>query len=139
MAKPQPVSDKDGHYIVRVGDVLDDTRESPWPRRTDSTKADVRSSPVRITRLLGQGTFGKVVCAKNIDNGQEVAVKIMYALSRRPFLHVPLLTLHRVSSRAVPKYRDASKVEIKVLRKLAQEDPDNRQCVDRLSESVRSR
>ena len=31
--------------------------------------------------------------------------------------------------RAVPKYRDASKMEIRVLKKLKESDPLNRQCV----------
>jgi hypothetical protein len=45
------------------------------------------STPVRIERLLGQGTFGKVVAAKTIKTnhpslrtGDAVAVKIMFVL-----------------------------------------------------------
>lgn len=62
--------------------------------------------------MLGQGTFGKVVEA--IDqlapdpSKRRVAIKVI---------------------RAVQKYRDASRVEIKVLKLLSQRDPNNEKCV----------
>lgn len=56
-------------------------------------------------RLLGQGTFGKVVEAVDTQNNQRVAIKII---------------------RAIPKYRDASRIEIRVLQKLKERDPLNR-------------
>jgi len=74
--KPLPCDDKDGHYIIRPDDELGDTRR------------------YKIIKLLGQGTFGKVVEAWDRDDRCTVAVKII---------------------RAIQKYRDASKVEIKVL------------------------
>lgn len=52
-----PIKDKDGHYIVREGGML--TRR------------------YRIVRSLGQGTFGKVVCAYDEVEGVERAVKVM--------------------------------------------------------------
>ncbi|KAK9898829.1 kinase-like protein [Cystobasidium minutum MCA 4210] len=84
--KPLPVDDKDGHYIIRPDDELGDTRR------------------YKIIRLLGQGTFGKVVEAWDRDMRMKVAVKII---------------------RAIQKYRDASKVEIKVLNLLRERDPRN--------------
>lgn len=57
---------------------------------------------------MGQGTFGKVVEAVDIHNQNRVAIKII---------------------RAIPKYRDASKIEIRVLQKLKERDPSNVQCV----------
>ncbi|PKK65118.1 kinase-like protein [Rhizophagus irregularis] len=76
--------DKDGHYIVKIGDDL--------------------TSRYRITRQLGQGTFGKVVqCFDRVSN-RHVAIKII---------------------RAVQKYRDASKIEIRVLNTLRDQDPSN--------------
>ncbi|KAA1088630.1 dual specificity protein kinase kns1 [Puccinia graminis f. sp. tritici] len=85
-----PIDDKEGHYIVRQDDLLGDHR---------------------FVKLLGQGTFGKVVQATDlhapIDRSgrrKEVAVKVI---------------------RAVQKYRDASKIEIKVLNLLRERDPDN--------------
>ncbi len=57
-------------------------------------------------RLLGQGTFGKVVEAVDNQDGSKVAIKII---------------------RAIPKYRDASKIEVRVLQKLKERDPENRQ------------
>jgi dual-specificity kinase len=63
----------------------------------------------RTVRLLGQGTFGKVVEARDTqNNNQAVAIKII---------------------RAIPKYRDASRIEIRVLQRLKEKDPMNRQYV----------
>ena len=58
----------------------------------------------KITRLLGQGTFGKVVQCYDRQEGQYCAVKII---------------------RAVQKYRDASKIELRVLSTLSRNDPNN--------------
>jgi len=54
---------------------------------------------------LGQGTFGKVVEAIDTQTNKRVAIKII---------------------RAIPKYRDASKIEVRVLQKLKERDPLNR-------------
>jgi dual-specificity kinase len=61
--------------------------------------------PDRTIRLLGQGTFGKVVEALDTQTNSRVAIKII---------------------RAIPKYRDASKIEVRVLQKLKERDPTNR-------------
>lgn len=58
----------------------------------------------KIVRLLGQGTFGKVVEARHIESRRKVAIKVI---------------------RAVQKYRDASKIEIRVLETLKRNDPTN--------------
>ncbi|KAJ3345717.1 dual specificity protein kinase kns1 [Entophlyctis luteolus] len=77
--------DKDGHYIVRAGDFL--------------------TSRYQIVRLLGQGTFGKVVEAIDCSrSGARVAIKIV---------------------RSVQKYREAAKIEVKVLTALKKNDPLN--------------
>ncbi|KAJ2718760.1 serine threonine protein kinase CMGC group, partial [Coemansia sp. Cherry 401B] len=76
--------DRDGHYIVVPG------REFT-PR-------------FKIRRLLGQGTFGKVMECEDSASGRLVAIKVI---------------------RAVPKYRDAAKIEIRVLQTLQRHDPDN--------------
>jgi serine/threonine protein kinase len=62
----------------------------------------------KIVRLLGQGTFGKVVEARNVENRRKVAIKII---------------------RAVQKYRDASKIEIRVLETLRRHDSGNTKYV----------
>ena len=54
---------------------------------------------------MGQGTFGKVVEAVDVTNNKRVAIKII---------------------RAIPKYRDASKIEVRVLQKLKEKDPMNK-------------
>ncbi|KAG1823058.1 kinase-like domain-containing protein [Suillus variegatus] len=79
-----PCDDKEGHYIIVPDDII--------------------HNRYRTVRLLGQGTFGKVVEAVDIHNQDRVAIKII---------------------RAIPKYCDASKIEIRVLQKLKERDPSN--------------
>ncbi|KAF9353116.1 dual specificity protein kinase kns1 [Mortierella sp. NVP85] len=79
-----PWDDKEGHYIVVVNEDF--------------------TSRYKIIRLLGQGTFGKVVECYDRDTGRHCAIKII---------------------RAVQKYRDASKIEARVLTTLKQNDPPN--------------
>ncbi|KAB8297274.1 hypothetical protein EYC80_002634 [Monilinia laxa] len=96
-AKNSKVDDEDGHYIV-VPDTNLTTQYS-------------------VLKLLGQGTFGKVVQAKDhLDNGKLVAIKII---------------------RSVQKYRDASKIELRVLSTLKANDHENRnRFMDLLGQSV---
>ncbi|ODQ54814.1 kinase-like protein [Saitoella complicata NRRL Y-17804] len=58
----------------------------------------------KIMNILGQGTFGKVVKCWDRTHQKYVAIKVI---------------------RAVQKYRDASKVELRVLKTLRERDPDN--------------
>lgn len=85
-AEGPPWDDKDGHYIVQP-----------------NTLFGIRDR-YRIVRLLGQGTFGKVVEAREQATNRKVAIKII---------------------RAVQKYRDASAIEIRVLQALRKGDPTN--------------
>lgn len=63
----------------------------------------------QISRLLGQGTFGKVVEARDRRRNKAVAVKII---------------------RSVQKYRDASRIELRVLATLRANDEENRnRCI----------
>ncbi|KAK9244310.1 kinase-like domain-containing protein [Lipomyces tetrasporus] len=78
------VDDDDGHYII--------IPESELTAR------------YKITKLLGQGTFGKVVAAYDKQNRTHCAIKII---------------------RAVQKYRDASKIELRVLETLSMHDQGN--------------
>ncbi|PTB66295.1 serine threonine protein kinase CMGC group [Trichoderma citrinoviride] len=87
--KNTKVDDDDGHYIV-----------VPDAELTDK---------YQIVRLLGQGTFGKVVEARDVKRGKPVAVKII---------------------RSVQKYRDASRIELRVLNTLKANDEENRnRCI----------
>ncbi|PWY98128.1 kinase-like protein [Testicularia cyperi] len=79
-----PVDDKEGHFIPREGEYV--------------------TSRYKILRLLGQGTFGKVVECYDKKARRYVAIKII---------------------RAIQKYRDASQIEIRVLRTLRENDPNN--------------
>ena len=58
---------------------------------------------------MGEGTFGKVVKCDDMSRKKILAIKII---------------------KNVKKYRDAAKLEINVLNKLAEKDPDSRfKCV----------
>lgn len=92
--------DAEGHYIVRPDDIIGSKCESASPGGLFSSVDDID----KIVRLLGQGTFGKVVEARNVENRRKVAIKVI---------------------RAVQKYRDASKIEIRVLETLRRHDPTN--------------
>ncbi|EEQ35954.1 putative dual specificity kinase [Clavispora lusitaniae] len=80
-----PCDDEDGHYIIRINDVF--------------------ANRFVIQKLLGQGTFGKVVACYDKLNRETVAIKII---------------------RNIPKYRDAAKIELRVLTTLKQFDNENR-------------
>lgn len=85
----QRVDDQDGHYIV-----------------TPDTDLTPR---YRITKLLGQGTFGKVVEAYDRTKRTKCAIKVI---------------------RSVQKYRDASRIELRVLSTLSCNDKENRnKCI----------
>jgi len=63
----------------------------------------------KLVEQIGQGTFGKVAKALDQDTRKHVAVKII---------------------RAVPKYQEAAKAELRVLTDLARRDPSNkRRCI----------
>ncbi|KAJ3997175.1 CMGC/CLK protein kinase [Lentinula boryana] len=81
---PVSCDDKEGHYIIVPDDII--------------------FKRYRTVRLLGQGTFGKVVEAIDTFTNTRVAIKII---------------------RAIPKYRDASRIEVRVLRELKMKDPLN--------------
>ncbi|KAF3075198.1 serine/threonine protein kinase, CMGC group [Trichoderma sp. SZMC 28012] len=88
-SKNAKVDDDDGHYIV-----------VPDAELTEK---------YQIVRLLGQGTFGKVVEARDVKRNKPVAVKII---------------------RSVQKYRDASRIELRVLATLKANDEENRnRCI----------
>lgn len=105
--------DKDGHYIVTPGSYFGPQHKCKLGTFTMPVPELIEVLPailVRIIRLLGQGTFGKVVEATERGKSlHKVAVKII---------------------RAVPKYREAAGIEIRVLRTLRDNDPENTQYVE---------
>lgn len=80
-----PCDDEDGHYIIKINDNF--------------------ANRFIIQKLLGQGTFGKVVACYDKINRETVAIKII---------------------RNIPKYRDAAKIELRVLTTLKKFDNENR-------------
>ncbi|CAL5867051.1 uncharacterized protein PFLUO_LOCUS1263 [Penicillium psychrofluorescens] len=88
-ARHDKFDDDDGHYIV--------TPDTPLTDRYS------------VIKLLGQGTFGKVVEAYDKHRKARCAVKII---------------------RSIQKYRDASRIELRVLSTLASNDKQNRnKCI----------
>lgn len=91
-----PCDDDDGHYIIKVNEMF--------------------ANRFVILKLLGQGTFGKVIDCYDELNKQRVAVKII---------------------RNIPKYRDAAKIELRILLTIKKFDNENlnhcihlRECFD---------
>ncbi|KAK3995964.1 dual specificity protein kinase lkh1 [Cladorrhinum sp. PSN332] len=83
------VDDEEGHYIVVPDNDL--------------------TERYQMIKLLGQGTFGKVVQARDKRRNKLVAIKII---------------------RSVQKYREASKIELRVLETLKMNDASNRnRCI----------
>ncbi|EAU34186.1 protein kinase lkh1 [Aspergillus terreus NIH2624] len=88
-SRTEKYDDDDGHYIVNPNTPLTDRYS--------------------IIKLLGQGTFGKVVEAYDKQRKTRCAVKII---------------------RSIQKYRDASRIELRVLSTLASNDQSNRnKCI----------
>lgn len=80
-----PCDDEDGHYIIKINDLF--------------------ANRFIIQKLLGQGTFGKVVACYDKINRETVAIKII---------------------RNIAKYRDAARIELRVLTTLKKFDNENR-------------
>ena len=99
------VDDEDGHFEVKTGGTLGDRCE--WPCCIHCRNLLMRTDDIR--KLLGQGTFGKVVEAYDRRNKSRCAIKII---------------------RSVQKYRDASRIELRVLNTLKYNDRENRnKCI----------
>lgn len=91
-----PCDDENGHYIIKINDSF--------------------ANRFVIVKLLGQGTFGKVVQCFDKVNREQVAIKII---------------------RNIQKYRDAAKIELRILSTLKKFDNANknhcihlRECFD---------
>ena len=107
LPKHHKVDDEDGHYIVTPDTDLTDRCKYP----TYKIQKSHQLTPMvdSIVRLLGQGTFGKVVEAFDKKRKTKCAVKII---------------------RSVQKYRDASRIELRVLSTLSLNDKTNRnKCI----------
>jgi len=102
---PPPCDDKEGHYIIVPDDMI---FKRCMPFSNLRLPFLIVIHPDRTVRLLGQGTFGKVVEAVDTHTSTRVAIKII---------------------RAIPKYRDASKIEVRVLQRLKEKDPHNEKYV----------
>lgn len=107
--KNSKVDDDDGHYIVVPASDLTDRCELSQVLVHGLIEIVILMFSDVITRLLGQGTFGKVVQARERKTGESVAIKII---------------------RSVQKYRDASRIELRVLSTLkANDDKNVNRCI----------
>ncbi|ORY70020.1 kinase-like domain-containing protein [Pseudomassariella vexata] len=109
---PQKPVKKSGEVTVRV---VNDVSESQSPLLDDDdghyiVVPDADLTPqYQMIKMLGQGTFGKVVQARDKKRNKLVAIKII---------------------RSVQKYRDASRIELRVLQTLKANDEENRnRCI----------
>ena len=80
-------------------------RQDPAPAPAPAPAPDTFSSD-KILATLGEGTFGKVVKVKELNTDQVLALKII---------------------KNVDKYREAAKLEVNVLEKLQEKDPQGKQ------------
>jgi dual-specificity kinase len=105
-SKHQKLDDDDGHYVVTPGT---DFTDRCMPHLHSSCRHITDKQADTIEKLLGQGTFGKVVEAWDKKKQTKCAVKII---------------------RSVQKYRDASRIELRVLSTLSLNDKSNRnKCI----------
>ncbi|GAA5884407.1 hypothetical protein JCM3774_001516 [Rhodotorula dairenensis] len=107
-AQRQKVRDKQAQPAQSYSDA-----DGHYIVRIDGVVTDASSHQTyTIKKQLGQGTFGKVVQAENTIDRRQYAVKII---------------------RAVHKYQEAAKTEIRVLRALRRGDPNNvKKCISLL-------
>lgn len=108
--KNEKVDDDDGHYVVvPEADLTDRCKLYPTRLLAHLLTTITDIHPDQILKLLGQGTFGKVVEAFDRKKGSRCAIKVI---------------------RSVQKYRDASRIELRVLSTLASNDRSNRnKCI----------
>ncbi|KAG5672772.1 hypothetical protein PVAND_002867 [Polypedilum vanderplanki] len=85
---PSVRDDADGHLIYHAGDMI--------------------QNRYKILATLGEGTFGRVVKVKDVENDQTMALKVI---------------------KNVEKYREAAKLEINALEKLAEKNATDHLCV----------
>lgn len=100
-------TDKDGHYIYQENDVFSDGR-------------------FIVKQLLGQGTFGKVL--KCLDTRAEVVNQNHFwnytsTTHEKAFVAIKII-------RAIDRYREAAKTELRVLQAVMENDPQGQyQCL----------
>ncbi|KAJ3016378.1 dual specificity protein kinase kns1 [Thoreauomyces humboldtii] len=97
----QPLTDKEGHFVVTDGCYVTPRCISSTLFSSAALVVTVFSIPDQVVQVLGQGTFGKVLQVYDRNSDEYVAIKII---------------------RALPKYTEASMIEIKVLQLLEKND-----------------
>ena len=87
--------------VLSTRSVINDDREG----HLVYTVGEVIQGRYKIQGCLGEGTFGKVLKVLDLPSNQHIALKII---------------------KNVKKYREAAKLEINVLKKLSNIDPDSK-------------
>ena len=106
--------DKNGHLIYASGDIIDG--KCILKIYISCKKESEKFFSDEIVETLGEGTFGKVVEAKNVTN------------PTRPHLALKII-------KNVERYRLAARLEIDVLNKLKQKDPQKKHLVIQVRKS----
>uniref|UniRef100_A0A0N5CBI9 Protein kinase domain-containing protein n=1 Tax=Strongyloides papillosus TaxID=174720 RepID=A0A0N5CBI9_STREA len=107
------------NQITNNGPIVTQSYQAPFKDDKDGhliyKDGDLILNRYKIQKTLGEGTFGKVVQVKDTKYGErEFALKII---------------------KNVTKYREAAKLEINVLKKLAEKDPQGDHLIIHLKES----
>ena len=53
------------------------SRATPWRSTTTSGSSGTRVGKYELGKTLGEGTFAKVKFARNVENGESVAIKVI--------------------------------------------------------------
>jgi len=88
----------------KLGDVIENAHQRCENSGTDGGHTYGRICLDKILATLGEGTFGKVVKCKELNTDQIIALKVI---------------------KNVDKYREAAKLEVNVLEKIQDMDPNN--------------
>lgn len=102
-------TDKDGHYVYQEGDVFGGNR-------------------FVVKQLLGQGTFGKVLKCRDIASGTNGYADNLSSYSSTGSTKSRYVAVKVI--RAIDRYREAAKTELRVLQAIYENDPNGQfQCL----------
>lgn len=104
-------TDKDGHYVYQEGDVFGGSR-------------------FVVKQLLGQGTFGKVLKCRDIASGTDggIDTNTFHTWNSTGSAQPRYVAVKVI--RAIDRYREAAKTELRVLQAIYENDPHGQyQCL----------
>ncbi|KAL3650841.1 Serine/threonine-protein kinase afc3 [Castilleja foliolosa] len=118
VSPPKRDDDRDGHYVYSLGENLTPRYIrylARWVKVSGHVSADKKNLNIFIILLVSNqqiasavGTFGRVLECWDRQTREHVAIKVI---------------------RSISKYRDAAKIEVDILQRLAKYDKDGSHCV----------